>query len=127
VPAWAGGLSAVDLRIAVESHIRAVGEHYRGRLLAWDVVNEAVADGGSGLRDTVFRQKLGDGYIAEAFRLAHEADPQALLFLQRLRRRGPGREVESGSSSSVSELKAQGVPIDGVGLQMHVSAAGRPA
>jgi endo-1,4-beta-xylanase len=126
VPAWVGGLSAADLRIAVESHIRAVGEHYRGRLLAWDVVNEAIADGGSGLRDTVFRQKLGDGYIADAFRLAREADPQALLFYNDY----GGEDMGAKSNrifQLVSELKAQGVPIDGVGLQMHISAAGRPA
>ena len=79
-PAWVSGLSAADLRAAVASHIREVGGHYRGRVHAWDVVNEAVSDDGSGLRDTVFRQKLGDGYIAEAFRLAREADPRALLF-----------------------------------------------
>ena len=66
--------------MAFESHIRAVAEHFRGRVYAWDVVNEAVADDGSGLRDTVFRQKLGDQYIADAFRLARQADPQALLF-----------------------------------------------
>jgi endo-1,4-beta-xylanase len=126
VPTWVGGLSAADVRSAVESHIRAVGEHYRGRLLAWDVVNEAIADGGSGLRDTVFRQKLGDGYIADAFRLAHEADPQALLFYNDY----GGEDMGAKSNrifQLVSELKAQGVPIDGVGLQMHISAAGRPA
>jgi endo-1,4-beta-xylanase len=126
VPAWVNGLSAADLRTAVEDHIRAVGEHYRGRLLAWDVVNEAIADGGSGLRDTVFRQKLGDGYIADAFRLAHAADPQALLFYNDY----GGEDLGAKSNrifQLVSELKAQGVPIDGVGLQMHISANGRPS
>src|SRR5258705_13540475 len=63
VPAWAGSLSSADFRAAFEAHIRAVGEHFRGRVVAWDVVNEAIADDGSGLRDTVFRQKLGDQYI----------------------------------------------------------------
>ena len=80
VPGWVERLSADDLRAAFARHIRSVAAHYRGQVFAWDVVNEAVADDGSGLRDTVFRQKLGDGYIADAFRLAHEADPQALLF-----------------------------------------------
>src|SRR5690242_11996492 len=60
VPSWVNGLSSADLRVAFEDHIRAVGEHFRGRVYAWDVVNEAIADDGSGLRDTVFRQKLGD-------------------------------------------------------------------
>ena len=78
--AGSSALSAADLRLAFENHIRSVAEHFRGRVVAWDVVNEAIADDGSGLRDTVFRQKLGDQYIADAFRLARQADPQALLF-----------------------------------------------
>ncbi len=126
VPGWVGALSAADLRTVFESHIRAVGQHYRGRLLAWDVVNEAVADDGSGLRDTVFRQKLGDGYIADAFRLADEADPQALLFYNDY----GGEDMGSKSNriyDLVRGLKAQGVRVDGVGLQMHVSANGRPS
>jgi endo-1,4-beta-xylanase len=126
VPGWVNALSASDLRLAFESHIRAVGEHYRGRVLAWDVVNEAVADDGAGLRDTVFRQKLGDGYIAEAFRLAREADPQALLFYNDYGGEGMGPK-SNRVYELVRALRAQGVPIDGVGLQMHISAAGRPS
>jgi endo-1,4-beta-xylanase len=126
VPEWVNALSASDLRIAFESHIRAVGEHYRGRLLAWDVVNEAVADDGSGLRDTVFRQKLGDGYIADAFRLAHEADPQALLFYNDYNGEGMGSK-SNRIYELVKGLRAQGVPVDGVGLQMHISANSRPS
>ena len=80
MPSWVNTLSPADLRAAVERHIRTVVAHYRGRVHAWDVVNEAVADSGSSLRDTVFLQKLGDRYIADAFRLARETDPGALLF-----------------------------------------------
>src|SRR5437764_3684454 len=80
MPAWLPALPAAEFRAAFEAHIRSVGEHFRGRVVAWDVVNEAIADDSSGLRDTVFRQKLGDQYIADAFRLARQADPQALLF-----------------------------------------------
>jgi endo-1,4-beta-xylanase len=126
VPSWVNTLSASDLRIAFENHIRAVAEHYRGRLLAWDVVNEAVADDGSGLRDTVFRQKLGDGYIADAFRIAHQADPQALLFYNDYNGEGMGSK-SNRIYELVKGLRAQGVPIDGVGLQMHISANSRPS
>jgi len=126
VPSWVADLSAADLRIAFESHIRAVGQHYRGRLLAWDVVNEAIAEDGSGLRDTVFLQKLGDGYIADAFRLAHEADPEALLFYNDYGGEGLGAKSDR-IYELVKGLRAQGVPIDGVGLQMHVFANGRPS
>ncbi len=125
VPGWAGSLSAADFRAAFEDHIRSVGEHFRGRVVAWDVVNEAVADDGSGLRDTVFRQKLGDQYVADAFRLARQADPQALLFYNDYG--GEGLTAKSDRIYSlVQGLRAQGVPIDGVGLQMHVNAVSPP-
>jgi endo-1,4-beta-xylanase len=126
VPAWATALSVSDLRTAFETHIRSVAGHYRGRVIAWDVVNEAVADDGSGLRDTLFRQRLGDRYIADAFRLAREADPQALLFYNDYS--GEGLNAKSNRIYDlVSGLLAQGVPVDGVGLQMHISATNPPS
>jgi endo-1,4-beta-xylanase len=126
VPAWVNGLSAPDLKTAVATYIRAVAEHYRGRVLAWDVVNEAVADDGSGLRDTVFRQKLGDAYIADAFRVARAVDPGALLFYNDYN--GEGLNAKSNRIYELMRsLLSQGVPIDGIGLQMHVSATGRPS
>src|SRR6266536_362684 len=75
MPGWLSALPAAEFRAAFDAHIRSVGEHFRGRVVAWDVVNEAIADDSSGLRDTMFRQKLGDQYIADAFRLARQADP----------------------------------------------------
>src|SRR6476646_4005462 len=126
VPSWVASLSSADLRVAFENHIRTVAEHFRGRVYAWDVVNEAMADDGSGLRDTVFRQKLGDEYIADAFRIARQADPQALLFYNDYG--GEGLNQKSNRIYDlVQGLRAQGVPIDGVGLQMHVSASNAPS
>jgi endo-1,4-beta-xylanase len=126
-PSWVNALPADELRVAVEQHIRAVSDHYRGRIHAWDVVNEAIADGGgSALRDTVFRQKLGDRYIADAFRTARAADPSALLFYNDYG--GEGSGVKSDRIYALlQELLANGVPIDGVGLQMHIGAGSRPS
>ena len=126
VPSWVNSLSAADLRVAFESHIRSVAQHFRGRVYAWDVVNEAVADDGSGLRDTVFRQKLGDQYIADAFRIARQADPQALLDYNDYG--GEGLSQKSNRIYDlVQTLRSQGVPIDGVGLQMHITASNPPS
>jgi endo-1,4-beta-xylanase len=126
VPSWVNGLSAADLRAEFERHVKSVASHYRGRVLAWDVVNEAIDDNGFGLRNSIFRQKLGDRYIADAFRFARDADPGALLFYNDYAGEGLG-----GKSDAIYELAksllAQGVPIDGVGLQMHVRAGGPPA
>jgi endo-1,4-beta-xylanase len=126
-PAWVNPLSGDELRVAVEQHIRTVAEHYRGRIHAWDVVNEAIADGGgTALRDTVFRQKLGDRYIADAFRAARAADPSALLFYNDYGGEGAGTKSDR-IYALLQDLLANGVPIDGVGLQMHISAGGRPS
>jgi endo-1,4-beta-xylanase len=125
-PSWVNALPADQLRIAVEQHIGAVVGYYRGRIHAWDVVNEAVADGGGPLRDTVFRQKLGDRYIADAFRAARAADPSALLFYNDYGGEGTNAKADR-IYALLQDLVANGVPIDGVGLQMHVSAGGRPS
>lgn len=124
VPGWIDALSPADLRATFASYISEVAGHFRGRVLAWDVVNEGVADDGSGLRDTVFRRKLGDTYIADAFRLAREADPGALLFYNDYGGEGLGAK-SNRIYELVRSLLAQGVPIDGVGLQMHISAVNR--
>jgi endo-1,4-beta-xylanase len=124
-PAWVEELSPPELQIALEDHIRTVVGRYRGRVAVWDVVNEAIDDSTGGLRDTLFLQGLGPGYIAQAFRLAREADPEALLVYNDY-----GAERLNRKSDAVYELvkglKEGGVPIDGVGLQMHVDATRTP-
>lgn len=125
-PSWVNGLSPADLRTAFRQHITRVAGHFRGRVDAWDVVNEAVADDGSGLRNTVFRQRLGDSYIADAFRLARQADPGARLFYNDYGGEGLNAKADR-IYELVRDLQAAGVPIDGVGLQMHISANNRPS
>ncbi len=125
LPDWVGALSPEALRAAIETHIRTLVGRYRGRIVAWDVVNEAVAEDGSGLRDTVFRQKLGEGYLDLAFRTAHEADPDALLVYNDYGAEGGGRKSDE-VFALVRRLRERGVPVGGVGLQMHVVAQNRP-
>lgn len=126
MPSWVNNaLSASDLRVAFEQHIRAVAGHYRGRVHAWDVVNEAVADNGTSLRDTVFLQKLGERYIEDAFRIAHEADPGALLFYNDYNGEGLSRKSDR-IYTLLQDLLGKGVPVHGIGLQMHVNAASPP-
>ncbi len=93
-PSWVGTLSPRDLGDAVANHIHTVAGHYRDQVAAWDVVNEAVAADGSGLRDTVFSRGLGPGYIADAFRAAREADPRALLFYNEYDAEGKGQKSD---------------------------------
>ena len=125
-PAWLEGLSNADARAAAIDHIRNTVGRYRGRLVAWDVVNEAIADDRGGFRDTVYLRKLGPGYVGDAFRLAHDADPEALLIYNDYGGEGLSRKSDD-VYALVRDLVQQGVPIGGVGLQMHLDAASRPA
>jgi len=125
LPSWVESLSPPELRIAFEDHIRTVAGHYRRRVHAWDVVNEAIDDSRSGLRSTVFSRGLGSDYVAEAFRLARRADPEAQLVYNDYGGEGLNRK-SNDIYELVKDLKQRGL-VDGVGLQMHISATSFPA
>jgi endo-1,4-beta-xylanase len=98
--------------------IKTMVGRYAGRIEIWDVVNEAIADGGGGLRETPWMSLIGEDYIELAFQFAHEADPDAKLFYNDY-----GIEFMNGKSDAtyelVSDLLERGIPIHGVGLQAH--------
>lgn len=123
-PGWLNDLSPAQLRQALADHIRTVMRRYAGRIGEWDVVNEAVADNGEPRR-SLWLDKLGIGYIALAFRLAHEADPQAKLFYNDYGAEGMGRKADA-VYALVATLKRARVPIDGIGLQAHVDTRPPP-
>ncbi len=107
------------------AHVETLVGRYRGRVAAWDVVNEAVGDGGR-LRPSVFLRTLGSGYVAEAFRLAHAADPAARLYYNDYGAEGRGPKSDAVYALA-RRLVEQDVPIHGVGLQMHLRATHPPA
>jgi GH35 family endo-1,4-beta-xylanase len=123
-PKWVEALSPPELRVAFEDYIRTVAGHYRGRVYAWDVVNEAIDDATFGLRSTVFSRGLGNDYVAEAFRLARQADPEAELVYNDYGGEGLNRKSDA-VFDLVKGLRQRGL-VDGVGLQMHISAAAFP-
>lgn len=108
----------------LREHIMTVVGRYRGKIYAWDVVNEAVEDDGA-LRDNIWLKNIGPEYIELAFRWAHEADPQALLFYNDYGAEGLGVKSDA-IYSFVKSLLDKGVPIHGVGLQMHISLENPP-
>jgi endo-1,4-beta-xylanase len=114
-----------DLMPILRQHILTVVGRYRGRVAVWDVVNEAMADSGS-LRDTIWLRGIGPDYIDLAFRWAHEADPQARLFYNDYGGEGLGRKSDA-IYGLVRNLRTRGVPIHGVGLQMHIRLESSPA
>jgi endo-1,4-beta-xylanase len=104
----------------LRDYIHTVVGRYQGRVPIWDVVNEAVADGGAGLRDTPWLQWIGEDYIELAFQFAHEADPDARLFYNDYGADGMNAKSDA-IYALVSDLLARGVPIHGVGLQGHIN------
>lgn len=122
LPGWVGGLNATDLRSAMNNHINQVMGHYKGKIYAWDVVNEAFQDGGSGARrSSPFQDKLGDGFIEEAFRTARAADPAAKLCYNDYNTDGQNAK-SNAVYAMVKDFKQRGVPIDCVGFQSHFNA-----
>ena len=104
-------------------------KHYAGQVFAWDVVNEALDENGK-LKDSPWYNQPGIGlsdkgsaYIEQAFRWAREADPHALLFYNENGGEGLGRKSDA-VYAMVKDFKKRGIPIDGVGLQMHISEPG---
>lgn len=113
-----GSITAGELRGILRQHILDEVGRYRGQIQQWDVVNEVIDDNAN-LRDTIFLQQLGPGYIADAFRWAHKADPTAKLYLN-------DYNVEGISAKSTAyyelakQLLAEGVPVHGMGIQGHL-------
>ncbi|MGW0503778.1 endo-1,4-beta-xylanase [Micromonospora sp. NPDC003241] len=119
VPTWVSPQwPAERVRSALKDHVTEVVSRYRGRVWAWDVVNEVLDEDGS-LRDTLWLRKLGPGYIADAFRWAHAADPGARLFINDYGVEGRSRKADA-LLKLVGELRRDGVPVDGVGFQSHL-------
>jgi len=116
-PRWlpADPLAAMGLQM---DRIERCVKRFAGDIDIWDVVNEAVAGDGS-LTDTIWLRGIGPEYIDMAFRWAHEADPDALLFYNDWGGEGQGPKCDA-IHALVRDLWQRGVPIHGVGLQMHV-------
>jgi endo-1,4-beta-xylanase len=125
---WVKGLSGDALRAAIDRHVRTVVGHWKGKIAAWDVVNEAIADGESGqLRADSPFTPLGPSFIDEAFKIAHEVDPAAQLFYNDYEIEGEGTAKGDAAYALCKRLKESGVPISGVGFQMHVDPRHWPA
>jgi endo-1,4-beta-xylanase len=102
----------------MKDHITAVVSRYKGKIYAWDVVNEAISDKRDEyLRPSKFLEIIGEEYIAKAFQWAHEADPKAQLFYNDYNEISPVKREKM--YRLVKSLKDAGVPIHGVGLQAH--------
>ncbi|MGV9345974.1 endo-1,4-beta-xylanase [Streptomyces spiralis] len=121
LPAWltSRDWTPAELRDVLKKHITTEVRHYRGKVYSWDVVNEAFNEDGT-YRDTIWYRTLGPGYIADALRWAHEADPHAKLYLNDYNIEAVGPKSDA-YYNLVKQLKAEHVPLDGVGFQAHLA------
>ncbi len=133
-PDWLvnGNFSASALNQILQQHISTVVSHYQGQVFAWDVVNEAVSDSASGigtdLKDSIWYDQpgiglSGTGYIEQAFRWARAADPAALLFYNDYNIEQGGPKFEAVFNMA-QDFVSRGVPLNGIGIQMHIDAGG---
>jgi endo-1,4-beta-xylanase len=121
IPAWvtSGGYSRDSLFGVMRSHIMTVVGRYKGKVASWDVLNEMLDYWpGTTLQTSFWLTQLGPEYMDSAFVWAHRADPAAKLYVNE-------NLTEFGSPKTdalfamVQGMRSRGVPIDGVGFQMH--------
>lgn len=104
------------MALEVEKHINTIVARYKGKINAWDVVNEALNEDGT-LRESVFLKVLGEDYIGMVFSLAAKADPNAKLIYNDYNL--TNSEKRAGVVHMVKKLQGKGIKIDGVGMQGH--------
>ncbi len=109
----------------MRTHINTIMGRYKGRIYAWDVVNEAISDDPNAshpYRESLYYRICGsDEFIRKAFEFAREADPDALLFYNDYNDSNPMKRERI--YNMVKEMKAAGVPIDGIGMQGHYNVS----
>jgi len=124
-------IDPVLVKDALKSWITAAATRYKGKVTGWDVANEVVVDGTGQLRTSTTSSQtgsdifywadyLGRSYIDSAFKWANAADPAAKLFINDYNLESDNRKLDS-VIKIINDLKAAGMPIHGVGLQMHIS------
>lgn len=111
---------------AYRNYILAVVGRYRGQAVGWDVVNEAVAEDGAGLRESLWSRNLGPiDHMRRAFDHAREADGEAVLLINDYNLESPPKK-RAAFMRLVETLMNAGAPVSGIGTQSHLAADLRP-
>jgi endo-1,4-beta-xylanase len=114
--------SREELLQRMRDHIHTVVGRYKGKVKVWDVVNEAIADGGTNiLRKTLWLDIIGPDFIAKAFQYAHEADPDAILRYNDYSLENPAKRRKL--IALIKSLQEQKVPVHAIGSQAHLNVS----
>ena len=121
-PLWVENFTGTDeaFEAAVKQYIIDVVGRYKDDVISWDVVNEAFDNNTGQLRQSVFRRRMGPDYLARLFEYAREADPDVLLFYNDYATPWDAAK-RAAMFAMVDDFQQRGIPIDGVGLQLHVT------
>jgi len=127
LPSWVTNTkwTASELSAVVQNHCSTIVKHWAGKIYSWDVINEPLNEDGT-IRSDVFYNTLGSSYIALALNAARTADPNAKLYINDYNIEYAGSKA-TGMINLVKQLKANGTPIDGVGLQCHFTVGQVPS
>lgn len=126
-PTWItnGTWTRSSLLAVMKSHILTVVGRYSGRIGTWDVVNEVIDDDNASLAPSIWMQVIGADYIDSAFVWARQADPAAKLYINDFGIEG--QTTRAGTLRNlIAGLQARGIPIDGVGLEYHLTLTPPP-
>ena len=104
----------------MDEHITTIMSRYKGRISEYDVVNEMFNEDGT-MRETVWYKSIGPDYIEHALIKARETDPDAKLFLNEYNNEEQGNKKADAMYNFVKDLVDRGIPIDGVGFQLHLA------
>ena len=128
IPAWLaeGRFCRAEAMDLLHEHITVVVDHFKGHVFCWDVVNEAIEDRYLSFRDkSIWYRTIGEDYLELAFRWAHEADPQSLLFYNDYDLQAIDPKFER-TLTLLKGLQARGTPLNGFGFQFHTMAKDAP-
>ncbi|KAF6748767.1 glycoside hydrolase superfamily [Ephemerocybe angulata] len=121
IPDWVDSITdKANLTTVIKDHITKVVGRYKGRVYAWDVVNEAFNEDGT-FRNSVFHRVLGQDFIDLAFKTAREVDPNAKLYINEYNLDYAGPKIDA-MLSLIRRLQIRGVPIDAIGSQTHLTS-----